>query len=527
MKLILPTLIIAIVVSMSVPVYAQDRTFEEEVEALSRCEFGISSGGACAEEIPLCTGGTILTQFGCVDRDEVDPSLIEEALLAIELANADIPQDTVISFIQIPETFQGTNSNPTSMSSISWLEWKLIYQDGTETGTTQFVTTRFQPFTLSVVDEQDRLRTLLSAEVRGIQSFAGIGTAFCHTLPSQTYVQEVKVNGVKRPILKQLFGENQFNEGSSINRGFGAKFTPSFVESQINARGTNLETGDVITWKITSNNRYTLYTGEIKSGDSCRVQRGTAWDGYTTGMSFQHQFVYVNPFSLIVIPTTTQPDLDGDGIPDSVDQCDFSGERFNGFQDTDGCPDDDPIGFDSSLIQDQDGDGILDVDDLCPNNAEIFNGRDDGDGCPDGATLDVNFGSFDATGQQVVDLTVDPIPPDLPPIFTDLELEMLMEQETQPVDIDQDTEGVMEIIDNQETNFGVPESTSDNPTLETGVSDICDRATQDCGVVIQTAIQQGTGIMVPFQLSIINIILIFGAIVVAILIIMFVRRKRR
>jgi hypothetical protein len=406
---------------------------------------------------------------------------------------------------------------------MSWLEWKLIYQDGTEQGTTEFVTTRFSPFTLSFVDEQQGLRTLLSAEVRGIQSFAGIGTAFCHTLPSQTYNQEVKVNGRSVDILKQLFGQNEFNERTSIN----IKFTPSFIEGQINAKGANLETGDVVNWKITSNNRYTLYSGGIESDGKCKVTRGQAWDGYSTGMGFEMNFVFVDPFSVIITPTTTQPDLDGDGIPDSVDQCDFSGERFNGFQDEDGCPDDDPIGFDTSLITDQDGDGILDVDDLCPNNAEIFNGKDDGDGCPDGASLDVNFGSFDATGQDVVDLTVDPIPPPLPPLFTDEELEMFREDETAPVVIDEDTEGVMEIIENPETNFGVPEIISDDPMLQTGVSDVCDRATQDCNVVIQTAVQQGTGIMVPFELSILNIILIFGAVVVAILIIMFIRRKRR
>ncbi len=65
-------------------------------------------------------------------------------------------------------------------------------------------------------------------------------------------------------------------------------------------------------------------------------------------------------------------DNDGDGIPDIKDQCPNEAEDFDGFQDTDGCPD-----------LDNDGDGILDKDDKCPNEAEDFDGFQDEDGCPD------------------------------------------------------------------------------------------------------------------------------------------------
>lgn len=41
-------------------------------------------------------------------------------------------------------------------------------------------------------------------------------------------------------------------------------------------------------------------------------------------------------------PTTSDPDSDADGIPDSIDQCDFARETFNGFEDSDGCPDIEP-----------------------------------------------------------------------------------------------------------------------------------------------------------------------------------------
>jgi outer membrane protein OmpA-like peptidoglycan-associated protein len=66
-------------------------------------------------------------------------------------------------------------------------------------------------------------------------------------------------------------------------------------------------------------------------------------------------------------------DNDNDGIPDAVDQCPNDPEDKDGFQDDDGCPD-----------PDNDNDGIPDVSDQCPNEAEDFNGYQDEDGCPEG-----------------------------------------------------------------------------------------------------------------------------------------------
>lgn len=65
-------------------------------------------------------------------------------------------------------------------------------------------------------------------------------------------------------------------------------------------------------------------------------------------------------------------DRDGDGIADSQDACPTAAEDFDGYEDTDGCPD-----------EDNDGDGILDVNDDCPTRAEDFDGYQDRDGCPD------------------------------------------------------------------------------------------------------------------------------------------------
>ena len=66
-------------------------------------------------------------------------------------------------------------------------------------------------------------------------------------------------------------------------------------------------------------------------------------------------------------------DSDGDGIMDDKDQCPRDPEDKDGFEDEDGCPD-----------NDNDKDGILDGNDKCPNEAEDKDGDRDEDGCPDG-----------------------------------------------------------------------------------------------------------------------------------------------
>jgi hypothetical protein len=98
-------------------------------------------------------------------------------------------------------------------------------------------------------------------------------------------------------------------------------------------------------------------------------------------------------------------DRDDDGIVDRKDHCPDRPEDIDGFQDEDGCPDEDndqdgipdPIDgapneaedfddwqdFDGIPDPDNDGDGILDPWDLCPNEPEDMDGHRDGDGCPD------------------------------------------------------------------------------------------------------------------------------------------------
>ena len=65
-------------------------------------------------------------------------------------------------------------------------------------------------------------------------------------------------------------------------------------------------------------------------------------------------------------------DTDGDGIMDLVDQCVLEPEDKDDFQDEDGCPE-----------LDNDLDGIIDTADKCINEPEDPDGFEDEDGCPD------------------------------------------------------------------------------------------------------------------------------------------------
>lgn len=129
-------------------------------------------------------------------------------------------------------------------------------------------------------------------------------------------------------------------------------------------------------------------------------------------------------------------DRDMDGIPDATDACPTAAEDFDGFEDTDGCPDVDNDGdgildvndncpdraedFDGYMDVDgcpdvdNDGDGILDADDKCPNAAESFNRFEDTDGCPDEAPIAlpmayINFksGSAEISGADPVPILED------------------------------------------------------------------------------------------------------------------------
>jgi hypothetical protein len=98
-------------------------------------------------------------------------------------------------------------------------------------------------------------------------------------------------------------------------------------------------------------------------------------------------------------------DQDRDGVPDREDFCPLRAEDEDGWQDGDGCPDDDndedgipdavdaapnlPEDYDGWQDHDgmpepdNDGDGIMDWADACPDEAEDLDGYKDDDGCPE------------------------------------------------------------------------------------------------------------------------------------------------
>lgn len=97
-------------------------------------------------------------------------------------------------------------------------------------------------------------------------------------------------------------------------------------------------------------------------------------------------------------------DKDQDTILDNVDACPESPEDFDGFEDSDGCPEDQDTDGDGiadskdlcptepglpenqgcpQVVQDKDGDGIQDAVDKCPLDPEDFDGFEDEEGCPD------------------------------------------------------------------------------------------------------------------------------------------------
>jgi OOP family OmpA-OmpF porin len=112
-------------------------------------------------------------------------------------------------------------------------------------------------------------------------------------------------------------------------------------------------------------------------------------------------------------------DSDGDGIPNSSDRCPLVAEDKDGFQDSDGCADDDNDGDrredaidkcvsepeDLDGFEDEDGcpeldndkDGIADTEDRCVADAEDGVGEFDKDGCP--------AGKRDSDGDTLMDTT--------------------------------------------------------------------------------------------------------------------------
>jgi outer membrane protein OmpA-like peptidoglycan-associated protein len=91
------------------------------------------------------------------------------------------------------------------------------------------------------------------------------------------------------------------------------------------------------------------------------------WSGphklFTAGVEFSIAAPYRSPAGY---------DPDGDGVKGVKDRCPNVAEDFDGFEDDDGCAEDD-----------NDHDGIADAADKCPDQPENLDGVEDDDGCPE------------------------------------------------------------------------------------------------------------------------------------------------
>ena len=118
-----------------------------------------------------------------------------------------------------------------------------------------------------------------------------------------------------------------------------------------------------------------------------------------------HTFWELTPSIGIDLRKPAVLDADRDGIPDPSDACFLSAEDMDGFEDGDGCPEEDNDkdsvldGVDECPLLLEDVDGFRDRDgcpdpnndsdeypdqlDRCPDRREVLNGWQDGDGCPD------------------------------------------------------------------------------------------------------------------------------------------------
>lgn len=114
----------------------------------------------------------------------------------------------------------------------------------------------------------------------------------------------------------------------------------------------------------------------LLSAPGVPLARGLLGVGYSPappparGTQTEAQATEPEPAAQLIEPAAS--DLDRDGVPDALDRCKDAPEDFDGFEDDDGCPD-----------EDNDRDGVPDAMDVCPDAAEDMDGDDDEDGCPE------------------------------------------------------------------------------------------------------------------------------------------------
>jgi len=408
---------------------------------------------------------------------------------------------------------------------------------------------------LSFTDELGSLGTIIGIAVDGIVDVSGIGFNFCHSPVNWKFDDTLTVNGVEYDLPKIISNTpNESNPatGEFVNRGL--RFEPSVVERLLENQGVTLRTGDQIKWKVTGSNTLTIAEGhlintftreplsntEFLSGDSgtCLVSSSSAFVSntqsdsaitietesgvqgaiqtgviaYSIGKTVEFDMIWIDPTDELLNASNLQVgqlDFDNDGIPDDIDQCTFTAENLNGFEDDDGCPDVIPpptitvtegdveieipveVGDDEIVVINAEGEVIV-IKNLDFDNDGIPNDIDD---CPNQQGIPALNGCPDTSG--TVDQTEF-----LQAFFDRIE------------------------ANNPQTNVHIDLDTGIE--TEKGVEGICDNATEDCGDIITQAfrdLERFSGIKLPFQPTILNFMIIFGVVAGVVVVIAKVTKK--
>jgi hypothetical protein len=447
-----------------------------------------------------------------------------------------------------------------SQNTQSWLEWEIQTQSGvSSTGRTDSIVGLIQN-PLSFLVDNDPLRALKKITVTAVTDQSGIGSNYCYTLPNFTFTDRVIINGQSYDL-----GISQSSTEDEANPRFTAtlEFIPEVVERLLLIKhGVIIQDGDTVVWDVSATHSFRLWGGIHHTYDSripnpndnpldnsdnfLPLASGEGWcqvftrltqvadhpqpvdrpsvdlTFFTTGMETTFRMTWIDLAQQLIDDFTGGVDDDGDGIPDELDSCTFTPENFNGYQDSDGCPDVIPLTDEQQEIIDQelddgeiiiinedglieiipdldfDNDGFANDNDFCPNEPENFNGIQDFDGCPDGVVNPDNN---------------------------------LLDDDGNPIIFDQGTDQPLIGSINQNHLDFIAENTDPlNPEViiinvdtgietEQGISDVCNPIFENCNQVIADAVasvEEATGIRLPFEPSILNFVIIFGVIGVVI-----------
>jgi outer membrane protein OmpA-like peptidoglycan-associated protein len=165
------------------------------------------------------------------------------------------------------------------------------------------------------------------------------------------------VGGIYRP--EQTLFSTELGSMRTYSAGVGFDITPLLTVLGEIEGATSLGT------QLDENPLEARFAGRLRQGDFSFTLGGGA--GLVSGVGVP---VFRVLGGLQWAPARS--DVDGDGILDADDGCPSEPEDIDGYQDHDGCPD-----------NDNDGDGLLDGDDRCPDAPEDRDGHEDEDGCPD------------------------------------------------------------------------------------------------------------------------------------------------